>query len=184
MNTICFALDLQMRGERNGERTATIKGQREDFWRAHHEAWKRSCLNQRVYCKAAGIPRKAFDNWRVQPKVEPQRVTMVSLDVYSVEQTGTVSDRPNFMTVHRAAGPWATPGRRQTIDIHYLAIHGRGHEKVVNGQRPRQEPFFRKVPQHGSQNRPVRFDAVRPVICPHHISRPLQVRDDPRQRNL
>ena len=26
------------------------------FWRAHHEAWKRSDLNQRKYCEAAGIP--------------------------------------------------------------------------------------------------------------------------------
>ena len=26
----------------------------EAFWRAHHEAWKRSDLNQREYCEAAG----------------------------------------------------------------------------------------------------------------------------------
>jgi hypothetical protein len=29
-----------------------------DFWRAHHEAWKRSDLNQRQYCEAEGIPLK------------------------------------------------------------------------------------------------------------------------------
>ena len=34
--------------------------QNEAFWRAHHEAWKRSDLNQRQYCKAEGIPLKAF----------------------------------------------------------------------------------------------------------------------------
>ena len=36
----------------------------EAFWRAHHEAWKRSDLNQREYCEAQGIPLKAFGNWR------------------------------------------------------------------------------------------------------------------------
>ena len=38
--------------------------QGETFWRAHHEAWKRSDLNQRQYCEAQGIPLKAFGNWR------------------------------------------------------------------------------------------------------------------------
>ena len=38
--------------------------QDESFWRAHHEAWKRSDLNQRQYCEAEGIPLKAFGNWR------------------------------------------------------------------------------------------------------------------------
>ena len=36
--------------------------QDEEFWRAHHEAWKRSDLNQRQYCDAEGIPLKAFGN--------------------------------------------------------------------------------------------------------------------------
>ncbi len=44
----------------------------EAFWRAHHEAWKRSDLNQREYCKAQGIPLKAFGNWRAKFKAEPQ----------------------------------------------------------------------------------------------------------------
>lgn len=44
----------------------------EAFWRAHHEAWKRSDLNQREYCEAQGIPLKAFGNWRAQFKAEPQ----------------------------------------------------------------------------------------------------------------
>jgi hypothetical protein len=38
--------------------------QGEAFWRAHHEAWKRSDLNQRQYCEAEGIPLKAFGNRR------------------------------------------------------------------------------------------------------------------------
>ena len=44
----------------------------EAFWRAHHEAWGRSELNQRDYCEAHGIPLKAFGNWRAKFKAEPQ----------------------------------------------------------------------------------------------------------------
>jgi hypothetical protein len=44
----------------------------EAFWRAHHEAWKRSDLNQREYCEAQGLSLKAFGNWRAKFKVEPQ----------------------------------------------------------------------------------------------------------------
>ena len=44
----------------------------EAFWRAHHEAWCRSELNQREYCEAQGIPLKAFGNWRAKFKAEPQ----------------------------------------------------------------------------------------------------------------
>src|ERR1700722_7935938 len=44
----------------------------EAFWRAHHEAWQKSALNQREYCEAHGIPLKAFGNWRARFKAEPQ----------------------------------------------------------------------------------------------------------------
>ena len=44
----------------------------EALWRAHHEAWCRSDLNQREYCEAQGIPLKAFGNWRAKFKAEPQ----------------------------------------------------------------------------------------------------------------
>jgi hypothetical protein len=44
----------------------------EAFWRAHHEAWRHSELNQREYCEAQGIPLKAFGNWRAKFKAEPQ----------------------------------------------------------------------------------------------------------------
>ncbi len=44
----------------------------EAFWRAHHEAWKRSDLNQREYCESQGISLKAFGNWREKFKAEPQ----------------------------------------------------------------------------------------------------------------
>ena len=48
------------------------KRQGEAFWRAHHEAWKRSDLNQRQYCEAHGLPQKAFENWRQKFRAEPQ----------------------------------------------------------------------------------------------------------------
>ncbi len=44
--------------------------QGEAFWRAHHEAWKRSDLNQRQYCEAEDIPLKSFGNWRAIFKAE------------------------------------------------------------------------------------------------------------------
>ena len=44
----------------------------EAFWRAHHEGWRQSVLNQREYCEVHGLPRKAFENWRAKFKVEPQ----------------------------------------------------------------------------------------------------------------
>src|SRR3977135_3545509 len=44
----------------------------EAFWRAHHEGWLQSELNQREYCEAYGIPIKAFGNWRAKFKAEPQ----------------------------------------------------------------------------------------------------------------
>ena len=48
------------------------KRQGEAFWRAHHEAWERSDLNQRQYCEVHGLPQKAFENWRQKFRAEPQ----------------------------------------------------------------------------------------------------------------
>ena len=48
--------------ERRGER----------FWRAHHEAWKQSSLNQREYCELHDLSRKAFENWRAMFRKEPE----------------------------------------------------------------------------------------------------------------
>jgi hypothetical protein len=36
----------------------------EAFWRAHHEAWQQSALNQREYCEAHGIPLKALPRYK------------------------------------------------------------------------------------------------------------------------
>lgn len=44
----------------------------EAFWRAHHEAWIRSALNQREYCEVHDLPLKAFGNWRARFKTEPK----------------------------------------------------------------------------------------------------------------
>ena len=44
----------------------------EAFWRAHHEAWKRSDLNQREYCASQSLSLKAFGNWRAKFKAEPE----------------------------------------------------------------------------------------------------------------
>ncbi|WP_018147510.1 IS66-like element accessory protein TnpA [Henriciella marina] len=45
------------------------------FWRAHHDAWMRSTLNQREYCEAHGLPLKRFGNWRARFKTEKTRVS-------------------------------------------------------------------------------------------------------------
>ena len=55
-----------------GDESERWTRQGEAFWRAHHEAWKRSDLNQREYCEADGIPLKAFGNCRAEFKAEPQ----------------------------------------------------------------------------------------------------------------
>jgi hypothetical protein len=38
----------------------------EAFWRAQHDALKRSDLNERDYCEAQGLSLKAFGNWRAK----------------------------------------------------------------------------------------------------------------------
>jgi hypothetical protein len=65
-----FDLQIEESEMASDIRSSTRQG--EAFWRAHHEAWKRSDLNQRQYCEAEGIPLKAFGNWRAKFKAEPQ----------------------------------------------------------------------------------------------------------------
>src|SRR5207237_7959131 len=60
----------------------------EAFWRAHHEAWKRSEVNQREYCEAQDIPLKAFGNWRAKFKAEPQPLARKLLYQRVFEQLG------------------------------------------------------------------------------------------------
>jgi len=54
----------------DGERSRERYG--EAFWRAHHEGWQQSDLNQREYCEARGLSLKAFENWRQKFRAEPQ----------------------------------------------------------------------------------------------------------------
>jgi hypothetical protein len=51
----------------------------EAFWRAHHEAWRGSQLNQRDYCEVRRISLKAFGNWRAKFQAEPQPLAQAAL---------------------------------------------------------------------------------------------------------
>lgn len=69
--------------------------QGEAFWRAHHEAWKRSALNQREYCEAQCIPLKSFNNWRSMFMREPAPPAPKLL-----YRRGTLSHRPSHTLSH------------------------------------------------------------------------------------
>ena len=94
----------------------------EAFWRAHHEAWKRSDLNQREYCEAQGISLKAFGNWRAKFKAEheaPQRKLLYRRGGASHSLSHTLSHRvshtPSHMTYPSSEPtvPPARPGHRR-----------------------------------------------------------------------
>jgi hypothetical protein len=91
----------------------------EAFWRAHHEAWKRSDLNQREYCEARGIPLKAFGNWRAKFKAEPQppeRKLLYRRGGLSHRLSHTLSHSVSHMTneaLSRPIVPPACEGRRR-----------------------------------------------------------------------
>ena len=44
----------------------------EAFWRAHHESWKRSDLDQQEFCETEGISLKAFWTMGTKFTAEPQ----------------------------------------------------------------------------------------------------------------
>ena len=71
-NAICSRLRFEDGGNDMADEHRTWRRQDEGFWRAHHEAWKCSDLNQRQYCDVHGLPQKAFENWRAKFKAEPQ----------------------------------------------------------------------------------------------------------------
>src|SRR5271167_1921487 len=87
----------------------------EAFWRAHHEAWQQSALNQREYCEAHGIPLKAFGNWRAKFKAEPQPETprlLYRRGDLSHRLSHSLSRRFSHMTNGSAApGPIVPPSR-------------------------------------------------------------------------
>ena len=72
INTICSCSRFADEESELVDGNGTWSRQGEAFWRAHHEAWKRSDFNQQQYCEAKGIPLKAFGNWRAIFKAEPQ----------------------------------------------------------------------------------------------------------------
>ena len=86
----------------------------EAFWRAHHEAWKRSDLNQREYCEAQGIPLKAFGNWRAKFKAEPQppvRKLLYRRGGLSHSLSHTLSHSLSHMTNDPLSRPIVPPAR-------------------------------------------------------------------------
>jgi hypothetical protein len=88
----------------------TWRRQDKSFWRAHHEAWKRSDLNQRQYCEAEGIPLKAFGNWRTKFKAEPrplERKLLYRRRGLSHSLSHTLSPGPSHVTYpsSRPEGP-------------------------------------------------------------------------------
>ena len=87
----------------------------EPFWRAHHEAWRWSELNQREYCEAQGIPLKAFGNWRAKFKAEPQpseRRLLYRRGGLSHTLSHSLSHRLSHMTDGSAqSGPIVPPAR-------------------------------------------------------------------------
>jgi hypothetical protein len=83
----------------------------EAFWRAHHEAWQQSELNQREYCEAQGIPLKAFGNWRARFKAEPQPPSP-KLHYRRRSLSHTLSHRLSHMTCGSPrSGPIVPPAR-------------------------------------------------------------------------
>lgn len=86
----------------------------EAFWRAHHEAWKRSDLNQREYCEAQDISLKAFGNWRAKFKAEPQlpvRKLLYRRGDLSHRLSHTLSHSPSHMTNDPLSRPIVPPAR-------------------------------------------------------------------------
>jgi transposase len=86
----------------------------EAFWRAHHEAWRRSDLNQREYCAAHGIPLKAFGNWRAKFKAEPQpaeRKLLYRRSGLSHRLSHTLSHSLSHMTTDPLSRPIVPPAR-------------------------------------------------------------------------
>ena len=69
------------------------------FWRAHHEAWQHSELNQREHCEAQGIPLKAFGNWRTRFKAEPQPPSPKLLS-RPVQSTGSIESHAILGGLH------------------------------------------------------------------------------------
>ena len=115
----------------------------EAFWRAHHEAWQQSALNQREYCEAHGIPLKAFGNWRAKFKAEPQ-LPAPKLLYRRRGLSHTLSHRLSHSLSHMTndlPGPIVPPareGHRRTFseaDIHQNTGPLSNNRKLIAGTR-------------------------------------------------
>ena len=112
----------------------------EAFWRAHHEAWRRSELNQREYCEAQGIPLKAFGNWRAKFKAEPQTPTRKLLyrrGGLSHRLSQTLSHSLSHMTNDPLSRPIVPPAR----EGHRRRFSEADKGQIVEAVRPRCEPL-------------------------------------------
>jgi len=94
------------------------------FWRAQHEAWKRSDLNQREYCEAQGIPLKAFGNWRAKFKAEPHKLLYRRGHAsHTPSHTLSHGTYPSFASPPGLIVPPARPGHRRRFseaDRHHI----------------------------------------------------------------
>ena len=102
----------------------------EAFWRAHHEAWQQSVLNQREYCEAHGLPLKAFGNWRAKFKAEPQP------PVRKLYRRGGLSHRLSHTLSHSLSHMTNDPLSRPIVhrrvrgtDVHSARMTGAGLSK-------------------------------------------------------
>lgn len=68
--------------------------EREAVWRSHHDAWRRSNLNQREFCGAHGLVLRPFGNWRVKFRDEPEvpRKLLYRRGVWPSHMTGHMTN--------------------------------------------------------------------------------------------
>lgn len=101
----------------------------EAFWRAHHDAWRQSVLNQREYCEAHDIPLKAFGNWRAKFKAEPQPPTRKLL--YRRALSHRLSHTPSHSLSHMTNDPLSRPIVPPAREGHRRAFSGDDKRRIV-----------------------------------------------------
>jgi transposase-like protein len=107
----------------------------EAFWRAHHEAWRQSDLNQREYCEAHGLSLKAFGNWRAKFKAEPQplpRKLLYRRGVLSHRVSHTLGHSLSHMTNGSPEQPLIVPPAR---DGHRRSFSEADKRRIVEEAR-------------------------------------------------
>ena len=130
----------------------------EAFWRAHHEAWKRSDLNQREYCGAQGLSLKAFGNWRAKFKAEPQPRARKLL-----YRHGGVSHSLGHTSSH-TLGHATYPSFAPPADLHVLPPRA-GHRRQFGEAQRRQILAEAAKPGASVSEVARRYGIARRVIC-------------------